>query len=120
MDTSRAGATWLKGATCRAYKTSTYDTGLNTPTMAAHFHCNFHWRRTWSHVVDCRSNTQIEEGQMPTLLLMPGLRLVRLFDPVNYRGSVSTGAGEELRSRELFDEILRQSEEAFPATRLGL
>lgn len=78
------------------------------------------WRRTWSHVVECRANNELEAGQMPTLLLMPGLLTLRLVDEVHYRGSVSRHNGDAVRARELFDAIYQRSEEAFPATNLGL
>ena len=78
------------------------------------------WRQTWSHVVRCRTNTELEAGQMPTLLLAPGLLSVRLSDPIHYRGQRSHEAAEGLRCRELFDAVLQRSEEAFPASTTGI
>lgn len=78
------------------------------------------WRRNWSHVVVCRANNELEAGQMPTLLLVPGVLTLRLVDTLHYRGSVSRHGGDALRSREQFDAVLQRSEAAFPATRLGL
>jgi hypothetical protein len=78
------------------------------------------WRRVWSHVVECRANNELEAGQMPTLLLLPGRLTLRLADPQRYRGTVSRDAGDALRAREQFDEILQRSQEAFPVTNLGL
>ena len=78
------------------------------------------WRRTWSHVVHCRTNTELEAGQMPTVLLAPGLLSVRLSDPNHHRGQRSHEAAEGLRCRELIDAVLQRSEEAFPATATGL
>lgn len=78
------------------------------------------WRRTWSHVVQCRTNDELEAGQMPTLLLAPGATSVRLFDRVHYRGSVSSLAADAVLWRETVDEVLQRSAEAFPATTLGL
>ena len=78
------------------------------------------WRRTWSHVIDCRSNNELEAGQMPTLLLLPGVLTLKLVDAVNYRGSVSRHAGDAVLAREAFDALLQRSEAAFPATNLGL
>ena len=31
------------------------------------------WRRQWSHIVHCRSNAELESGQMPCVLLASGL-----------------------------------------------
>jgi hypothetical protein len=78
------------------------------------------WRRTWSHVVECRTNTELEAGQMPTLFLAPGLLALRLVDPLRYRGSVSHDAATLLRTRETLDEVLQRSSVAFPATVLGV
>ena len=78
------------------------------------------WRRQWSHVVHCRTNTNFETGQMPTLLLAPGLMSVRLSDSVHWRGRWSREAADELPCRESIDAVLQRSEEAFPVTVTGL
>lgn len=78
------------------------------------------WRRTWSHIVECRSNNELEAGQMPTMLLAPGLLTIRLVDPVRYRGSVSRNAADAVQGHELIDAVMQRSEEAFPVTSLGL
>ncbi|KNZ34268.1 MAG: hypothetical protein AD742_02480 [Methylibium sp. NZG] len=78
------------------------------------------WRRTWSHIVECRANAELEAGKMPTMLLAPGLVAVRLVDPVRFRGSASRAAADAIQARELIDAVLQRSEEAFPVTSLGL
>lgn len=78
------------------------------------------WRQLWAHVVQCRTNTELEAGQMPTLLLAPGLVTVRLVDPVHYRGTVSEHVADAVHAREGIDALLQRSSEAFPATTLGL
>ncbi len=78
------------------------------------------WRRQFSHVVHCRTNNDLEAGQMPSILLIPGLMSVRLHDHVHYRGVASREAGDAVQWRELIDAVLQRSEEAFPATTLGL
>ena len=78
------------------------------------------WRRTWAHVIECRSNTEIETQAFPTMLLAPGLLAVRLVDRVHVRGSITRDAADLLRWREMLDELLQRSEAAFPATLLGL
>ena len=78
------------------------------------------WRRRWSHLVECRVNTEIEASKLPTLLLAPGLVVVRLVDKQRYRGSVSRDAGDLLQNREILDAVLQRSEESFPVTALGL
>lgn len=78
------------------------------------------WRRQWAHLVHCRTNNELEAGQMPTMLLAPGLTSVRLFDKVHWRGVSSHGAADAIQWREAVDAVLQRSEEAFPATMLGL
>ena len=78
------------------------------------------WRRTWSHVVDCRLLDEADALQPPVLLLAQALVTVRLVDPVRPRGSLSREAGDLLRNRELVDAVLQRSSEGFPATILGL
>lgn len=78
------------------------------------------WRRQWSHVVSCRTNTELEAGEMPTVLIASGTVTVRLSDPVHYRGRVAHDRAEELHCKELVDAVLQRSEEAFPATSTGL
>jgi len=78
------------------------------------------WRRQWSHIVECRQLEVVEPGQVPTLLLAPGLVTVRIFDPVQQRGSVSHDPADAIRCRELVDDLWQRSSDAFSATTLGL
>jgi hypothetical protein len=78
------------------------------------------WRRTWSHVVSCRSNEEVEADDLTTLLLASNTVSVRLSDRLHYRGLHSHGRAEELRCRELVDAVLQRSEEAFPVSATGL
>ncbi len=78
------------------------------------------WRRQWSHIVQCRTDPEIEAQQVPTLLLVPGEVAVRLLDPVRYRGVVSGRASDHAECREVVDALLQRSVEAFPPTTLGL
>ena len=78
------------------------------------------WRRTWSHVVSCRSNPEIEADAVPTLLLAADTVSVRLSDKVHYRGRHAHGRAEALRCTELIDAVLQRSEEAFPVSATGL
>lgn len=78
------------------------------------------WRRAWSHIVSCRTNTELASGEFPTVLLASGTVSVRLSDVVHHRGRISHEKAEEIRCRELIDAVLQRSEEAFPATTTGL
>jgi len=78
------------------------------------------WRRQWSHIVQCRSDPELEAQQVPTLLLVPGQVAVRMLDPVRYRGVLSGRAADQVECREAIDALLQRSVEAFPPTTLGL
>ena len=78
------------------------------------------WRRQWSHIVHCRSNAELESGEMPSVLLASGLLSVSLVDPVHHRGRFSHDAADGVRCREMIDAVLQRSEEAYPVTTTGL
>ena len=78
------------------------------------------WRRNWSHIVTCRTNTELATGEFPTLLIALGTVSVRLIDAVHHRGRLSHEKADELRCKEALDAVLQRSEEAFPATTTGL
>ncbi len=78
------------------------------------------WRRQFAHVVHCRTNDDLEAGQMPSILLVPGLLSVRLHDKVHYRGVATREKADEVQWRETIDAVMQRSEESFPATTLGL
>jgi hypothetical protein len=89
-------------------------------TVAARHARWVNWRRTWSHVVSCRSSEDIEAEAVPTLLLAIGAVSVRLSDKLHYRGRLSHGQAEALRCREMIDAVLQRSQEAFPVSATGL
>lgn len=78
------------------------------------------WRRDWSHIVSCRTNTELAIGEFPTVLLGLGTVSVRLSDNVHHRGRLSHEKADELRCKEQIDAVLQRSEEAFPASTTGL
>ena len=78
------------------------------------------WRRQWAHVVQCRSDPELQGEALPTMLHVPGLVCVRLLDRVHYRGSVSNKSVDGVACREIVDALLQRSVEAFPVTTLGL
>ncbi|MFM8899504.1 MAG: hypothetical protein ACKOF9_06080 [Burkholderiales bacterium] len=78
------------------------------------------WRRQWAHVVDCRVADDADAQEIPTLLLAPGVVVVRLVAGETVRGSISTDLGDIERAREMVDAITQRSQEGFPASTLGL
>lgn len=77
------------------------------------------WRRQWSHVVECLA-CEDAGTTMPTVLLAGGLLVVRLADPLRYRGLVSHEANELQQQRELIDVVSQRAVPSFPATVTGL
>lgn len=78
------------------------------------------WRRQWAHVVECRAMSPDDVGQLKGLFLAPGLLTLRVLDPEHYRASLSFDPVDSTRVRDALDALLQRSEEAFPATTLGL
>jgi hypothetical protein len=78
------------------------------------------WRRLFSHAVVPMAAPEDVAAELPTLLLDDDRTLVRLIDPVHWRGRSSDDARTALPWREQIDAILQRSEAAFPAQSLGL
>jgi hypothetical protein len=78
------------------------------------------WRRQWSHLVNCRTNPELESAEYPTLCLIPGVVSLRLMDTVNFRGMASHDPADAIACREAIDVVSQRSTEAFPVTTLGL
>ena len=78
------------------------------------------WRRDWSHIVRCRTHSELGVGEFPAILLAADAVSVRLSDTTHHRGRLSHARAEAVRCREQIDAILQRSEEAFPATTTGL
>lgn len=78
------------------------------------------WRRSWSHIVECRQLDEAESTPLPALLVASGFIVVRLFDKAAMRGSVSTERSAQIECLEHLDAISQRSTEAFGATKLGL
>ena len=78
------------------------------------------WRRPWSHIVQFRSDPELEAEQVPTLLQVSGVKAIRLVDQVRHRGTASSRPSDHVECREAIDALLQRSVEAFPSTTLGL
>ena len=78
------------------------------------------WRRTWSHLVECRVNEELDADRFPCVCLVPRVVSVRLVDVVQHRGTASHEASDEQACREAIDALLQRSVPAFPTTALGL
>lgn len=84
---------------------------------AARWHA---WRRQWSHVVQCLQVQEEAAAGLPSLILVPGLQMVRLHDRERHRGRVLQGALELTHCSEWLDALSQRAQESLPVTTLGL
>lgn len=78
------------------------------------------WRRPWAHAVQGRADPDIDAGDTPSLLLVPGHCVVRVLDRAACRGVLSSAPVDLVAARERVDALLQRATEAFPVTTLGL
>jgi hypothetical protein len=78
------------------------------------------WRRIWSHAVSTWLAPDDLDRGLPTLLLDDGALMVRLVDPVHWRGRAGLDAEAARPYRDEIDAVLQRSESGFPPTQLGL
>lgn len=78
------------------------------------------WRRTWSHIVECRELPELQPGELPGALLLGGQAVLRRLDPVRHRGVLSVDAASLTRSTEECRELMARSVPGWPAHLLGL
>ena len=77
------------------------------------------WRKTWSHVVDCRIAGKSRNGEVPSALWSPAWVFHRL-DPVRMSGVAGRDATRRVVLRERLNELMLKSSPGFAATTLGL
>ena len=77
------------------------------------------WRRTWSHIIECRANTAISPDDMPSAMWSP-LWVFQRVDQARSIGFSGAEANRRVALKERLDECLKLSSLAFPATTLGL
>ena len=77
------------------------------------------WRQTWAHIVECRANAALPEGDLPSALWSPVWVCQRL-DLVRSIGYCGGGADRRIALKERLDACLRLSSPAFAASTLGL
>ncbi len=77
------------------------------------------WRRTWSHIVECRGIASMSADDMPSALLGSSWVFERLYRD-RCIGIAGAEAARRVALRERLNECLSRSTPAFPATTLGL
>ncbi len=83
-------------------------------------HARFvNWRKTWSHLVECRVCGAGQKDDLPSAMWSPVWALHRL-DPARSIGFCGSDAGRRTLLREKLGEQLLKSSLGFAATTLGL
>ena len=77
------------------------------------------WRKTWSHIMECRRFATADPLDLPSALWASGWVMHRL-DPERNTGVCTLIPERRLALRETLEEWLRQSSAGFPVTTLGL
>jgi len=77
------------------------------------------WRRTWSHLIECRQSRHTDAINFPSAMHAPGWAMQRL-DLVRSTGVCTELPERRLQIRETLDELLRGSSPGFAASVLGL
>lgn len=89
-------------------------------TLLARKHARFvTWRRTWSHIVECRKCVATPADSLPSVLWSPGWVFERQ-DLPRCIGMAGSEVARRLALQERLGELLLKSSPAFPATTLGL
>lgn len=77
------------------------------------------WRRTWSHIVECRASGSTPVDVLPSALWTPGWAMERL-DLARCVGIAGPEVLSRVSLKERLNERLLKSSLSFPATTLGL
>lgn len=77
------------------------------------------WRKTWSHIIECRANALGPSESLPSALWSPVWVFERI-DLERSAGYCGAEASRRVALRESLNERLLKSAPAFPATTLGL
>lgn len=77
------------------------------------------WRRTWSHIVECRGSASVSASDLPSAFWSPAWVFERL-DLARSTGVAGPEAARRLALRERLAEKLQRSSPAFAATTLGI
>jgi hypothetical protein len=77
------------------------------------------WRKPFAHAVECLSPTDLDAGDMPSLLLFDAACL-ELLDREHWQARASSERRTMVLQRERLDALMQRCEAAWPVTVLGL
>lgn len=78
------------------------------------------WRKTWSHVVDCRVADEQDWNSLPSLLIASPIGGIRRATVDQWRGWRYFEKNDIDRCTEMVDAALQRSTPGYPVTHLGL
>jgi hypothetical protein len=78
------------------------------------------WRKTWSHIVDCRELPDLQAHELPGLLLLRQYAVLQRLDPVRHRGHVKRDAPALARAEEAVKDWSARAVPGWPVYTLGL
>src|SRR5688500_1649571 len=77
------------------------------------------WRKPFVHAIECLSPTDVDPGDMPSVLLLDGASL-ELLDRERWQARRSGERRTLVLQRERLDALMQRCEAAWPVTMLGL
>jgi hypothetical protein len=77
------------------------------------------WRKPFVHAIECLSPTDVDPGDMPSVLLLDGASL-ELLDRERWQARRSGEHRTLVLQRERLDALMQRCEAAWPVTMLGL
>jgi hypothetical protein len=77
------------------------------------------WRKPFAHAIECLSPTDIDPGDMPSVLLLDAASL-ELFDRERWQARTTSERRTLVLQRERLDALMQRCEAAWPVTMLGL
>jgi hypothetical protein len=77
------------------------------------------WRKHFAHAIECLSPTDIDPGDMPSVLLLDAASL-ELSDRERWQARATSERRTLVLQRERLDALMQRCEAAWPVTMLGL
>jgi hypothetical protein len=77
------------------------------------------WRKPFAHAIECWSPTEVDPGDMPSVLLLDSIYL-ELLDRERWQARQSSERRSLVQQRERLDALMQRCEAAWPVTVLGL
>lgn len=77
------------------------------------------WRKPFAHAIECWTPTEVDPGDMPSVLLLDAM-VLELLDRERWQARQASERHSLVLQRERLDALLQRCEAAWPVTVLGL